>query len=144
VAVATAAASFAGSAFADDPLGLHPGRALSAANVVIASCCSGPAGPTVRGGRQWNASLFVRSLSGTPREDDGLPTRASSTVGAQFNLNVTRDTRIAFDVFNIFNHRAGEIDYFLAARAWSPGARDDFLSNPAEARGFRIRLRHAF
>ena len=50
-----------------------------------------------------------------------------------------------FQLTHVFDRRADNLDYFATARAWNPaGAGDNFLFNPAEPRGFRIKLRTSF
>lgn len=97
------------------------------------------AGATVRNGSKWSASLFVKYLGARPAiEENALRLRSSTTVGAQFTTRVSKATRITVDVFNVFNQRAGDIDYFAASRLWSqPGTVDGYLFHPAAPRGFR-------
>ncbi|HYC37461.1 MAG TPA: TonB-dependent receptor [Usitatibacter sp.] len=104
------------------------------------------AGATVRAMRGWSASLHVRHFGPVRSNDeDTLRLRSSTTVGAQLTGKLSKTTRLSIEVFNLFDQRTGEIDYFSASRAWSqPGALESFLSHPAEARGFRLRLRTNF
>lgn len=104
------------------------------------------AGATVRNGTKWRASLFVSYLGARPAlEEDALRLRSSTTVGAQFSARLSKSSRVSFDVFNIFNHRTGELDYFAGSRLWSqPGVGDGFLFHPAEPRGLRINFTTRF
>ena len=104
------------------------------------------AGATVRNGSKWSASLFVKYLGERPAmEEDALRLRSSTTVGAQFTTRLDRRTRLTVDVFNVFNQRAGDVDYFAASRLWSqPGTVDGFLFHPAAPRGFRALLSTRF
>jgi hypothetical protein len=94
----------------------------------------------------WTASLLVNYLGRAPAsEDGGGSSRASSLVNARLARNLSKDTRISLDVFNVFDQRVGGVDYLSGAHSWNqPGASDSFLFNPAEARGFRIKLRTTF
>ena len=104
------------------------------------------AGATFRNGKLWSASLFVSYLGSRPGpEEDDARLRSSSTVSAQVSTRLGKHTRINFDVLNVFNQRAGEVDYFAGSRLWTqPGTLDGFLFHPAEPRGFRIRVRTRF
>jgi TonB-dependent receptor-like protein len=106
----------------------------------------GQAGATVRPGRGWNASLFVTSFG--PRaatDDDLLRGRAASFVSGRITRQLTKATRVSLDLFNLFDKRIGTVDHFSATRLWSyPGAADNFLFYPGEARGLRLRLRTTF
>lgn len=104
------------------------------------------AGATLRNGSKWSASLFVKYLGTRPSiEEDSLRLRSSTTVSAQFTSRLTKATRLTVDVFNVFNQRAGDLDYFAASRLWSPpGTVDGFLFHPAAPRGFRALLSTRF
>lgn len=105
------------------------------------------AGASVRAAGGWTARLFVSRVD--PLESgggEGFALRPFSTVGAQLTRKLTDDTRIAIDVFNVFDQRpGGGLDYHSASRMWSrPGAGEPFLFHPAEPRGFRISIRTTF
>ena len=104
------------------------------------------AGATVRNGSKWSASLFVKYLGArTPVEEDAMRLRSSTTVGAQFASRLSKTTRLTVDVFNVFNQRTGDVDYFAASRLWAPpGTVDGFLFHPAAPRGFRALLTTRF
>ena len=107
---------------------------------------SASAGATLRTPMGWSATLFVSSLGPGRGTDDGaLKLKSSTFVNARLGRNLTKNTRVTFDVFNVFDQRTGNLDYFATARAWNPGGvGDNFLFNPAEPRGFRIKLRTTF
>ena len=131
----------AATAFArvDDPNGLYgPWR-------VDATESNASAGATVRVPSGWSASLYLSSLGNKTLEQDAAQLKSSTFVNARLSRNLTKNTRVSLDVFNIFNRSAGEVDYFSTTRTWNqPGAGDNFLFNPAEPRGFRIKLRTTF
>jgi hypothetical protein len=107
---------------------------------------SASAGATLRVPNGWSASLFVSSIGRRQTiEEDSLRLKASSFVNARLSRNLSKKTRVTFDVFNVFDRRLGNVDYFSTTRVWNqPGAGDNFLFNPLEPRGFRIRLRTTF
>jgi hypothetical protein len=104
------------------------------------------AGATLTPSRGWKASLFVTYFGSRPAvNDDRAHQRSSSFVNARLTRDLSKKTRVSVDVFNIFDKRVGDVDYFSATRLWSqPGAADNFLFHPAESRGFRVRLRTTF
>jgi TonB dependent receptor len=104
------------------------------------------AGATLRAPNGWSASLLVSSFGRRQTvEEDSLRGKASSFVNARLSRNLSKKTRVTFDVFNVFDRRLGNVDYFSTTRVWNqPGAGDNFLFNPLEPRGFRVKLRTTF
>ncbi len=103
------------------------------------------AATTVRTPSGWTASLLVNSLGARDASDDAIRVKPSTFVNARLSRNLSKRTRLSLDVFNIFDRRTGDVDYFSAARLWSnPGAADSFLASPTEPRGFRVKLRTTF
>jgi hypothetical protein len=104
------------------------------------------AGTTLHTPDGWTASLLVNSLGRRDSlVDDSTPVRQSTFVNARLSRYLSRSSRLSLDVFNIFDHHAGSIDYFATSRLWDqPGDGDSFLFNPAEPRGFRVKLRTTF
>ncbi len=93
----------------------------------------------------WTASLLVSSLGKRESIDDGTGVKPSTFVNARLARSLSKSTRLTLDVFNVFDRRAADFDYFSAARLWNaPGAADSFLFNPAAPRGFRLKLRTTF
>jgi len=104
------------------------------------------AGTSLRTSGGWTASLLVNALGRRDSlADDSLPVRTSTFVNARLSRNLDKRTRLSLDVFNIFDHHVANLDYFATSRLWDqPGAGDSFLFNPAEPRGFRVKLKTAF
>ncbi|MGZ5036192.1 MAG: hypothetical protein ACXWG1_11635 [Usitatibacter sp.] len=104
------------------------------------------AGATLHTPDGWTASLLVNSLGRRDSlVDDSTPVRQSTFVNARLSRNLSKRSRLSLDVFNIFDLRARNLDYFATSRLWDqPGAGDSFLFNPAEPRGFRVKLRTTF
>ncbi len=103
------------------------------------------AGATVRAGRGWRASLFVRHVATPPELEEVLVLRSSTTVGAQLAGKLDRRTRLTVDVFNVFDQRGGPVDYFTTARIPSyRGSLDGYLFHPGEGRGLRITVSRGF
>ena len=134
---------------ADDPNGLWLGGRFDpfGAREYLRSTTerNASAGATLHAPSGWTASLFVSSFRPDALQDDTARLKPSSFVNARLSRKLSKNTRVSFDVFNIFDRRADNADYFSTSRAWNqPGASDNFLFNPAEPRGFRIKLRTAF
>ena len=68
----------------------------------------------------------VRSMFGSVRpryfgpralvEDDSVRSKATSLVNPQLGYGLSRSLRLALDVFNLFNARNSDIDYFYRSR----------------------------
>lgn len=104
------------------------------------------AGATVRAAGGWTARLFVSYFGARPAiKEDGARVRSSSTVSGQLTRRLAKNARLSVDVFNIFDQRVGDIDYFCASRqAGFAGYSQNFLFHPAEPRGLRIQLKTTF
>jgi outer membrane receptor protein involved in Fe transport len=127
-----------GHAHADGPMG------LDLTELIKGAANHATAGTTFRGPGTWRARLFVSDL-GTGNEEDGPLLRSSTTVGAQLSARITKSTRVNIDVFNVFNQKSGEVDYFTGARVFrQSGTFDGYLTHPAEGRGFRVSLTARF
>ena len=102
------------------------------------------ASATIRG-FGWSASLLVNYLGKRAGIEEVASLRASTFVNGRLSRNLSKNTRVTFDVFNIFDQRLRDVDYFTASRLSNAfGAADNYLFNPAEPRGFRLKLRTTF
>ncbi len=103
------------------------------------------AAATMRTPNGWTASLLVNSLGEREAVSEATHVKPSTFVNARLTRKLSKDTRLTLDVFNVFDRRTDTLDYLSAARLWNaPGAADSFLFNPAEPRGFRVKLRTTF
>ena len=98
---------------------------------------------TVRDLAHWSASLQARFLGARPLTEDGAQMAASTTlVNARVGYRVNRQAELSFDLFNLFNRRVNDIEYFYASRLRGEAAPvDDRHVHPAEARALRVTLR---
>ena len=103
------------------------------------------AGATVHN-RIWSASLFVSRATRMGFADDGAARLATSpVVNGTMSRLLSRDVRLTFDIFNVFDRTPAAADYFSASQLWQPTALSDtYLFHPGEPRGFRMRLRKTF
>ena len=66
-------------------------------------------------------------------------------MNAQVTRRLSKATMLSLDVFNVFDHRVPAVDSFSAARAGLDAARgESYLFDPAEGRGFLLKLRTTF
>lgn len=105
---------------------------------------------TLRGFGPWTASLQWRYLgSSALLEDNSVRSKPAST----FNLRVSHDLKpllgreasLSFDVFNLFNKKFDDIQYYYASRL--PGetvAVDGRIVHPGEPRALRVTFRTSF
>ena len=79
-------------------------------------------------------------------EDNSVRSKATSLANLEAGYRITREVRLAVDVFNLFNTRASDIDYFYASRL--PGEPldgiDDVHFHPTLPRTARISLIFGF
>ena len=99
---------------------------------------------------RWSASLQWRYLgSGALVEDNSVRSNAAST----FNLRVSRDlldlahrpSSLTVDVFNLFNRKVDDIQYYYASQlAGESAAANGKVVHPGEPRSVRVTYRVAF
>jgi hypothetical protein len=163
IAAATIVASVAaGSARADEPDGLFArvnpvagswtslelgiaGLQTPAQKALSAAERNASAGTTMKHSG-WRASLFVNYFGPRQTIEDGIgPVKSFSFVNARLSSEVATHARLVVDVFNVFDRHVPDIDYLSTTRIWNqPSALDNFLFNPVEPRGFRVKLRVEF
>ncbi|MEO8298257.1 MAG: TonB-dependent receptor [Burkholderiales bacterium] len=97
----------------------------------------------------WSATLQWRYLgTGALIEDNSVRSRASST----FNLRLARslqdglgrDSTLTLDVFNLFDRKVNDIEYFYVSQLPGQAAQADRHVHPAEPRTLRVTWRTAF
>ena len=104
------------------------------------------AGATLYPARDWNASLFVNSFRmGAATMDEGVHAASASFVNGRINHQLSRNTRLSFDVLNAFDKHVAGIDPLATPRLWAdPLVAENVLFDAAQSRGFRLRLRMQF
>ncbi|QBE64415.1 TonB-dependent receptor [Pseudoduganella lutea] len=104
----------------------------------------------VPAGGGWSGGVNLRHLG--PRalvEDGSVHSRASTLAGARVGYRFGGGAQLTLDVFNLFDRRASDIEYYYAsrlpeeARAGSE-AQDDVHFHPVEPRTVRLTLAYAF
>lgn len=79
-------------------------------------------------------------------EDDSVRSKASNTINARLAVAITPRLRVAADVFNVFDARVSDVDYFYTSRlpGEPAGGVDDVHFHPLEKRSVRLSVRTTF
>ncbi|NVI85292.1 TonB-dependent receptor [Janthinobacterium sp. BJB401] len=104
-------------------------------------------GVTVTDQGPWSGALQLRYFGPRPLIEDNSVRSASTTLAyARVSYQLNRKTRIALDVFNLFDKRASDIDYYYASRL--PGEATEGVNDrhfhPVEPRSARLTLSYGF
>ncbi|MGB9989173.1 TonB-dependent receptor domain-containing protein [Massilia sp. SM-13] len=105
------------------------------------------AGITLLPRGRWSGSLHWRYFGPRPLvEDNSVRSASSSMASARLGYQLRKGTRLVLDMFNLFNRRASDIDYFYASRlAGEPaGGVEDIHFHPVEPRSMRLTLTQRF
>ena len=117
-----------------DPIGDHiPGSIAKVASL----------GATVAGLGRWSGQFQVRYFG--PRalvEDDSQRSKATTLATLRVGYAITSEVRVALDVFNVFDRKASDIDYFYASRLKGEpiAGVSDVHFHPVEPRSVRLTL----
>lgn len=86
------------------------------------------------------------ALSGLRLEDNSVRSKSSTLVNAQIGCELARGARLVLDVFNVFDARASDVDYYSVSRLPGEPASGvaDVHSHPAGPRSARVSLLYAF
>jgi len=72
-------------------------------------------------------------------EDDSKRSKATTLAYLRVGYRLTRDIKVALDVFNLFGKKASDIDYYYASRITPTAeAAQDYHFHPVEPRRFRL------
>ncbi|MEP7056276.1 MAG: TonB-dependent receptor, partial [Caldimonas sp.] len=100
-------------------------------------------GATVTDLGPWFGQFQLRYFGPRPLiEDDTQRSRATTLASVRVGFKVTKDVRVALDVFNLFDRNASDIDYSYVSRLKGEPAAGvaDIHSHPAEPRSVRLTL----
>jgi outer membrane receptor protein involved in Fe transport len=104
-------------------------------------------GATVTQFGPWSGQLQLRYFGPRPLiEDDSRRSKATTLAYLRVGYKVNRDVKVALDVFNLFDRKASDIDYFYASRLRGEpaGGVEDLHFHPVEPRRFRLTLTTSF
>ena len=104
-------------------------------------------GATVSDLGPWFGHIGLRYFG--PRaliEDDSQKSKATTLVYGRVGYKITKDTKLTLDVFNLFDRKASDIDYYYASRLKGEPAEgvNDIHLHPSEPRTFRLTLSTSF
>ena len=122
----------------DDPSDPTAGRHVpgSVGTVVSLGATLADIGP-------WSGQLQLRHFGPRPLTDDGSRRSASTTLAyLRAGYRLTPRLRLALDVFNLFDRKASDIDYYYRSRLQNEAAAgvNDLHFHPVEPRSLRLTL----
>jgi hypothetical protein len=100
-------------------------------------------GATVTELGPWFGQLQLRYFGPRPLiEDNSQRSKATTLAYARVGYKITRELKLALDVFNLFDRKASDIDYYYASRLRGEAAEgvNDVHSHPVEPRSVRLTL----
>lgn len=103
-------------------------------------------GATVNRGH-WSGAFNLRYFGPRPLTEDNRLRSASSTLAyARVGYRFNPTTRLTFDVFNLFNRKASDIDYYYVSRlpGEPAGGVEDRHFHPVEPRALRVTVTRQF
>jgi len=91
---------------------------------------------------RWSFTGHMRYFGPRPLVEDNSQRSQSSTLfSLRASYKLDQRLRLNFDIFNLFNRQASDIDYFYTSRRTrTSAAEDDIHFHPVEPRSFRIAL----
>ncbi len=104
-------------------------------------------GATLKDGGPWFGQFQFRYFGPRPLiEDDSRRSKATTLAYLRAGYRFTEATRLTLDVFNVFDRKASDIDYFHASRLKGEAAAgvDDVHFHPVEPRSLRVTLATSF
>jgi outer membrane receptor protein involved in Fe transport len=116
----------------------HLGRYISGSVDTVVSL-----GATVTEYGPWFGQFQVRYFGPRPLiEDNSQKSGATTLAYLRVGYKITKDLKVALDVFNLFDRKASDIDYYYASRlpGEAAGGVGDIHFHPVEPRSFRVTL----
>jgi len=115
---------------------LIPGAVSSTANVGLTFDNQGP----------WFGSIRLRYVGPRPLTEDGnIKSSASSLANMRLGYKINAHTKLAVDVYNLFNKKANDIEYAYYSQLANEAAPVfDRHIHPTEPRSIRLTLKHKF
>ena len=102
-------------------------------------------GMTVADLGPWFGQVQLRYFGPRPLvEDNSQRSKATTLAYLRLGYKATPNLRVALDVFNLFDRKASDIDYWYASQLAGDAAREDIHFHPVEPRRFRLTLAGSF
>ncbi len=94
----------------------------------------------------WFGQLQLRYFGPRPLIEDGSQTSKATTLAyARLGYKVRPDVKVALDVFNLFNTKASDIDYYYESRLQGQAQGTEGIhTHPAEPRTMRVSVNVSF
>lgn len=122
-----------------DPSGVGdyiPGAVATTANL----------GATIDGLGPWFGAVRLRYFGPRPLiEDNSVKSDSTAITNLRVGYRFDRKTALALDVFNLFDRKVSDIDYYYESQLRGEAAPvNDIHSHPAEPRTLRLTLTYRF
>lgn len=104
-------------------------------------------GATVTNIKNWSGAFQLRYFGPRPLiEDNSIRSESTSIAYARVGYKINQKAKLSLDVFNLFNRKASDIDYFYTSRLSGEAAAgiDDIHFHPVESRSARMTLTYNF
>ena len=103
-------------------------------------------GFTVSDYKRWFGGMQLRYFGPRPLiEDNSVRSQSTVLTNARVGYKVNNTTRVTLDVFNLFNRKASDIDYFYSSQLGGEAAPvDDRHFHPVEPRSVRLSVTYNF
>jgi len=104
-------------------------------------------GATLKDWGPWFGQFQLRYFGPRPLiEDDSVRSKATTLAYLRAGYRFSEQTKVALDVFNLFDRKASDVDYYYASRLQGEPAagRDDVHFHPVEPRSVRVTLTTSF
>ena len=101
------------------------------------------AGVTLNDLGRWSGSLQARYFGPRPLiEDNSIASKSTLLFNLRAAYKLDKNWKANFDVFNLFNRKASDVDYYYASRLRGEpaGGVNDIHFHPEEPRNFRLTL----
>ena len=95
----------------------------------------------------WSGAFQMRYFGPRPLIEDNSKRSATTAIAyARVGYKINPRWAVSLDVFNLFDRKASDVDYYYASRLPGEPAEgvDDFHYHPAESRSFRLTLKTTF
>ena len=77
-------------------------------------------------------------------EDNAIKSASTTPTNLRLGYRFDHRTSLALDVFNLFDRKVSDIDYWYESQLRNEPAPVNDISHPAEPRTFRLTLTHRF
>lgn len=104
-------------------------------------------GATVTNWGDWSGAFQLRYFGPRPlNEDNSIRSQSTTIAYARLGYKLNRNARLTLDVFNLFNRKASDIDYYYTSRLNGEvvSGTDDVHFHPVEPIGARLTLVYNF